>query len=381
MKHRTRVLVVDDQVEIRSAVAELLGECDTIEVVGVATNGAEALDALANIQTDAVLMDLRMPVMDGLEATRRITEAGIETAVLIHSAYGDNSFVLEALQAGARGYVVKGSAVSDIVSALTTVANGKSHISDEVMRPLVDRLVDALAVERQTRQAAQHAAEKLAALTARQHEFAIQAAHELRTPLTGMLGALELLVDDDLDAVTAHRLCATALSSAHRLRRLTQNLEVTAEGDAFALRYELVDVRAVVEDVVQAMDASDVVRCDISDGLLVWSDCRRFQLVIDNLVSNAITASPKGSPVDVRARRDGDVIRIDVSDDGRGFSDGALATMFQPFADREDAASGLGIGMYVVGEVARSLDATVTPVNNDSGGATVHLAFAGNGSR
>ena len=373
--NKVRVLIVDDEDAIREAVVDLLAGSDTIEVVASAADGEAALAALAATPADAVLMDMRMPLMDGIEATNRITESGIPTNVLIHSAYEDESLVLEALQAGARGYVVKGAAITDLVAALTAVAAGRSHISDEVTRPLIDRLVAALAEERATRVAAEM-------LVARQHTFAVQAAHELRTPLTGMIGSLEMLVDGDIDPDIVVALTKTALESAHRLRRLSENLEVMANGDALPYAFESVDVKSAITGVIRAFPhTGDVMTCHVADDLHVWTDKKRFQQVVDNLLRNAVAVSPKGANVEVRGQRTGNSIAIDVSDAGPGFSEEALASMFvKPFAIRPGAAQGMGLGVYVVGELIRNLGASMTPMNDESGGATVHLVFNG-GSR
>jgi DNA-binding NarL/FixJ family response regulator len=370
-----RVLVVDDEEAIRDAVVDLLAASDRIEVVASAADGGAAIEVLNTTAVDVVLMDLRMPLMGGIEATRLITEKGIPTTVLIHSAYEDESLVLEALQAGARGYVVKGAARTDLVAALTVVAAGRSHISDEVTRPLIDRLVTALAAERKTRIAAE-------ALVARQHTFAVQAAHELRTPLTGMIGSLEMLVDGDVAPGDVGELTKTALESAHRLRRLSENLEVTANTDAIPFRFESVDVKSAITSVIRAFPhTGGQMTCDITAGLHVWTDRKRFQQIIDNLLRNAVAASPKGACIDVRGQRTGDSIEVDVTDAGPGFSPEVIGSMFfEPFAIRDGAAQGMGLGVYVVGELLRNLDASMTPMNNESGGATVHLVF-NDGSR
>jgi DNA-binding NarL/FixJ family response regulator len=369
---KVRVLVADDDDAIREAVVDLLAASDRIEVVACAADGVAALEALHVTPADVVLMDLRMPLMDGIEATTRVTEDGIPTAVLIHSAFEDESLVLEALQAGARGYVVKGAPMTDLVAALTAVAAGRSHISDEVTRPLIDRLVTALAAERQTRVAAE-------ALIARQHTFAIQAAHELRTPLTGLIGSLEMLVDGDIDPGVIRALTKTALESAHRLRRLSENLEVTATGDTLPYEFESVDVKSAIASVIRAFPhTGEMMKCDVAEDLHMWTDRKRFQQIIDNLLRNAVAVSPKGAGVEVRGHRTGDSIAVEISDAGPGFSEAALtSTVREPFAIREGAAQGMGLGVYVVGELIRNLDASMTPINDASGGATVHLVFNG----
>ncbi len=166
------------------------------------------------------------------------------------------------------------------------------------------------------------------------------------------------------------------------MRRLSENLEVTANGDALPYEFESVDVKAAITDVIRAfIHTGEFMTCHVADDLHVWTDRKRFQQILDNLLRNAVSVSPEGARIEVRAQKSGDSIAVDVSDAGPGFSEGALAsTFFEPFAIRGGAAEGMGLGVYVVRELIRNLDASITPGNDESGGATVHLVFNG-GSR
>jgi len=371
-----RVLVVDDEESIRSAVADFLDDVAGIDVVGRAADGAEAIEMVSALTPHVVLMDLRMPVMNGIEATHRITTLGPAPAVLMHSAYGDESLVLEAFQAGARGYVLKGSTASDVVTAVCNVASGQAHISDEVTRPLVAKLLEALNRERQTRVAAQEAADLLERVSAQQREFAIQAAHELRTPLTMLLGTLEMLTDvDDLDPDTARSLVRSALRAARRLRRLTEDLEVIATGDLLELRLEPVLVGGEVEAAINDLDASSKVVHDV-DGVRVMADPARLRQVLHNVMSNALAVSPDGSSVRLLAEREERLVHVDVVDGGPGFEPSVLEALFEPFTQKPGAPSGLGVGLAVVRNLMSHMDGYVQASNNDAGGATVRLTFS-----
>ena len=104
---KIRVLIVDDQALIRTGIASLLARKPDIEVAGQAGNGAEALERVAALDPDVVLMDLMMPVLDGVEATRRLTAAGPRPAVVILTTFRDDAQVFRGLAAGARGYLLK----------------------------------------------------------------------------------------------------------------------------------------------------------------------------------------------------------------------------------------------------------------------------------
>jgi DNA-binding NarL/FixJ family response regulator len=138
-----RVLVADDQQIMREGLVALLELLDDIEVVGAAGDGEQALKLVAEHQPDVVLMDLRMPVMDGIEATSRISRGHPEVAVLVLTTYVDGESVDSALRAGARGYLTKDAGRVEIASALRSVVAGQSTFDASVSR----RLVAALGAE------------------------------------------------------------------------------------------------------------------------------------------------------------------------------------------------------------------------------------------
>ncbi|HEY0695680.1 MAG TPA: response regulator transcription factor [Kribbella sp.] len=145
MSDRTvRVVVADDQQIVREGLVALLELMDGVEVVGAASDGEQAVELVADGNTDVVLMDLRMPVLDGVGATRRITTDHPEVAVLVLTTYADDESIALALQAGARGYLTKDAGRVEIGAALRATAAGQSTFDPEVSR----RLVAALAADK-----------------------------------------------------------------------------------------------------------------------------------------------------------------------------------------------------------------------------------------
>jgi DNA-binding NarL/FixJ family response regulator len=132
-----RVVVADDQTVVREALAMLLGLIPGIEVVATAANGAEAVAAAREHRPAVVLMDLRMPVMTGVEATRAIVEQMPEVAVLILTTFADEESILAALGAGARGYLTKESSREDIALAIRAAAGGQSVLDPQVQARLI----------------------------------------------------------------------------------------------------------------------------------------------------------------------------------------------------------------------------------------------------
>jgi DNA-binding NarL/FixJ family response regulator len=144
-----RVLLVDDQHLVRIGFRMILADEPDIEVVGDAPDGRAALDAVARLHPDVVVMDLRMPNMDGVEATRRLasgTTDGAAPRVLILTTFDADEYVLEALRAGASGFLLKDVPPAEFVSAIRLIAAGDALLAPSVTRRLLDRLRDRLPV-------------------------------------------------------------------------------------------------------------------------------------------------------------------------------------------------------------------------------------------
>jgi NarL family two-component system response regulator LiaR len=139
---RIRVLVVDDHAIVRKGIRALLATEPTIEVVAEAEDGREAFSAAQRIQPDVILMDLVMPGMDGLEATRRITALQPEVRVLVLTSFAGDDKVFPAIKAGARGYLLKDSGPEELVQAIYQVHRGESSLHPSIARRLLRELSD-----------------------------------------------------------------------------------------------------------------------------------------------------------------------------------------------------------------------------------------------
>ncbi|WP_233150111.1 response regulator transcription factor [Kineosporia sp. A_224] len=138
-----RVVVVDDHPVVRRGLAALLGTLDGVEVVGEAVDGASAVRETLLLHPDVVLMDLAMPGMDGVEATRRIRAAAPGTAVLVLTMFDDDATVTTALAAGARGYLLKGAEQEEIARAIAAVVAGEAILGAPVAQRMLGRLAGA----------------------------------------------------------------------------------------------------------------------------------------------------------------------------------------------------------------------------------------------
>jgi len=135
-----RVLVVDDQTLFRSGLTSLLGDDERVEVVGQAVDGGDAVKQVAKLKPDVVLMDIKMPNVDGIEATRQITELNPGSKVLILTTFETDSQVIQALKAGASGYVLKDSSAAAIVSSIVAVTAGERVMASAVANRVLDML-------------------------------------------------------------------------------------------------------------------------------------------------------------------------------------------------------------------------------------------------
>ncbi len=136
-----RILIADDHAFVRESLRDALEDEAGLEVVGEASDGQEALELCRDLEPDLVLMDVRMPRMDGLQATHAIKQELPETSILIVTMHEDPDYLYEALKAGAAGYVLKESARSEVLTAIRQVLDGESPLSSRLAAQLLRRLV------------------------------------------------------------------------------------------------------------------------------------------------------------------------------------------------------------------------------------------------
>ncbi|MCC6455848.1 MAG: response regulator transcription factor [Caldilineaceae bacterium] len=143
---KIQILLVDDNVPLREGLRALLQSSADIEVVGEAATGTEAIQQAANLQPDVILMDIKMPDLNGIEATRRIVNTSPHIRILILTMFEDDDSVFAALRAGARGYLLKGALKNEILRAIRSVSNGEAIFGPSIAK----RMMQFFAAPRQS---------------------------------------------------------------------------------------------------------------------------------------------------------------------------------------------------------------------------------------
>jgi DNA-binding NarL/FixJ family response regulator len=229
-----RVLVVDDQSLVRAGFRTILASEDGIEVVGEAANGEEAIAAVAALAPDVVCMDVQMPGMDGLEATRRITaDEASDAAVLVLTTFNREDYLFAALDAGASGFLLKNSSPEQLIEAVQVVARGDALLSPDVTR----RVIEAVAGSRGA--AAQVGGDHVAGATAR-------VAADVETPDSAVLASLtererevlELLAEGISNAEIAVRLWVGEATVKTHVSKVLMKLGLRDRVHAVVYAYE-----------------------------------------------------------------------------------------------------------------------------------------------
>jgi DNA-binding NarL/FixJ family response regulator len=329
----TRVLIVDDADESRRVLRRALAMDWTIDVVGEASSGREAVDQASELRPDVVLMDVRMPGMDGIEATEDITRRFPGVKVIALTAHEDADSVRDMLSAGATGYLLKGSSIDDLTSAVHKARGGEGQVDDRVLPTVLEDLRNLLNRERSRRSEAERLARS-------REEFIQVLSHELRTPLTVIGGALQVVAEQDLPS-ESREIVDSAMRRTAELERVVTGLELLGDppptaSDAAVPAQVLPPVLAdLVPDSVDATTGS-------------WRGIHPNHLgrVTRELVDNAVRHGRR--PVEVRAYREGREGVVRVTDTGHLQPD---ARLLRPFVQADMSTrrekGGLGLGLFV----------------------------------
>ncbi len=364
---RVRVLVVDDNAGFRESLLSLLDTANLV-VIGEANSGLQALDLVPALEPDVVLMDVRMPEMDGIEATRLLKERFPEVGVVALSGHEDQEIVREMLVAGASGYVLKDSDGDDILDAVLKAAEGGAVLSPGVTPRVIEDLTEALERERHRTRELEAAQEALVERAARRHDLVARLSHELRTPVTVILGVAQTLAKGRATPEQQDELLERLVARGQDLARLVERFELTVDAGLT----EQVDVA----DVARELAASDprvhvTATAPLPPAHLNRAVARR---VLDELVDNALRFSDNGAPVEVGVSPGPGGIEVRVSDHGDGISDHERERIFGALEQLEDlnrrVHQGTGMGLALARTAARAMDGNVVLESSGPDGST-----------
>lgn len=348
-----RVLVVDDHAAVRESLQQLVEFASGFEVVGVGANGAEALELVESLQPDVVLMDMNMPVMNGVEATRRIKENHPEIQVLALTAFADMALVTGMVKAGASGYLLKGGSSIELLDALESVARGRGALDHAVTKGVMDDVADMYKTE-------QERADALAELDRMKSEFVSVVSHELRTPLTTIKGTIETLRQrwDDTASATKLELLDSMSRQCDRLTQMVVQI-LTVSGiqkgglglSPTTFRLDLIARSALASLQSKAEGRHFTVRLQ---PVSATGDRVRIAEVARALLDNALAFTDGDVLVEVLAGDGGPELRV--SDQGPGLDESTLRRfLHEPFSQGDSsstrAVGGLGLSLYIARQV------------------------------
>ncbi|HYO60825.1 MAG TPA: response regulator [Actinomycetota bacterium] len=368
-----KVLLVDDHAPIRASLRQLLEMRPGYQVVGEGSNGREAVAAVDTHAPDVVLMDMNMPVMNGVEATRAIKERHPDVKVLALTAFGDMSLVSASIKAGASGYLLKGGSAEELLNSLAAVAVGQGALDKEVTRGVIDDVATLYRSE-------QERAASLEELDRMKSEFVSVVSHELRTPLTGIKGGVRTLQAGwaQLDDPTKLELLDNIDHQCDRLTHLVDQI-LTVSGiqsgglGLAADRFSLGEVaQAVVASLMRAYPGRSV-EVDAAPDVEAAGDRGRIVQVALALVKNALEHTQ--GPVRVAVASSGGTARLSIEDEGPGLDDRLLDRLLtQPFEQADSSATrtvgGLGLSIYIARRVLEASGGRLEALSSPDGGST-----------
>ncbi len=347
-----RVLLVDDHAPIRRGLRQTLELRPEFEVVGEGANGEEAVVRVDELMPDVVLMDMNMPVMNGVEATRAIKERHPEVQVLALTAFGEMSLVAAMVKAGAAGYLLKGGTSDELVEALNAVARGQGALDKEVTRGVMEDMAELYKKE-------QHRAAALAELDRMKSEFVSVVSHELLTPLTSIKGGAATLRKswDSIEGDIRGHLLDSVTRQCDKLQNLIEKILIVSgiQQGGIGLKPTVFDLSSVATEALALAGNTAARGIEVStQPVRASGDRDRVRDVALALVDNALNFT-SGSIV-IRVGGDEKWARLSVGDEGPGIDRETLARLLDnPFVQADSShtrqVGGLGLSLYIARRV------------------------------
>jgi signal transduction histidine kinase len=354
-----RVVLADDTPDFRLLMRVLLERDGRFEVVGEAGDGAAAVEVAASVQPDLVLLDMAMPVMDGLQAIPRIRLDAPATAILCLSGFNRESLAEEALRLGAHGYLEKGRPVEEVIAESLRVCSAGLEVAAVVTGADGDDLAEIAG----TPPPASGPGPDLGSLVGLLRR-PVARITELTSALPGIAG----------DPPLHEAALAELEQAADSVRAVIEGIAELAASDPSCLQLDAADtdVAALVRRVTDRARPSAPghrLHAVAPPELVAAIDPARTRRMLRLLVDNAIVHTPPGTVVVVVATQVGGIVELSVSDDGPGIPSGQRFRIFDPFVRLDPDTPGTGIGLTMARALARAHGGELTAMTAPGGGA------------
>ncbi len=361
-----RIVLADDTSEIRSLLRRAFEVDPSVMVVGEAADGAEAVEVVCETRADIVLLDLAMPVMDGLQAIPEIRRRSPDTGIVVLSGFDASKMAQRAIDMGAHAYLSKGAGPDRILAVIREAAarNGDAREGGGRERGRANGSEDGgSAVPEPVEEAVAPVAPVVSIESAyrRKHDLVPLLTHEIGNQLTVIQGFAEMLHDGlgELPVETARQFTEAIVRNSLQMRRLldaVSDLRQLDDGD-LTLDLSTLDLVPLVRetmDDLQGQLAERRVTMALPARAVVTADPVRVRQALTNLVSNAAKFTPPGALVAVALTVRDDTVELSVSDDGPGIPPDRERELFQKFSRLGARVKGTGIGLYLSRAIARA---------------------------
>jgi signal transduction histidine kinase len=355
-----KVILADDHENLRAGFRGILESAAEIEVVSEAGNGRDTVAQVSQLQPDVVVMDVAMPGINGVDATREITEIAPNVRVLALSGHNDGFFVKGMLEAGAKGYLLKDSAVNELVTAVKALSEGRIYVSPSVIDTLTYSFLSTVSELNASRKKQQQLLDEiqvknseLERQNAELERFTYSVSHDLRAPLVTIKGFIGLLLKDiESGKGEAIQSDIKQISDAtdNMATQLDELLELSRVGRLVNPPVEI-DLNEMAASVV-ALFSDSIAKADVDVKIdqampAAYGDAGRIFEVFQNLVGNAIkfAKSEDASVVEIGAEESDGQVVCHVRDNGVGIQPEYLERVFNLFERLNPRVEGTGIGL------------------------------------
>jgi signal transduction histidine kinase len=373
-----RVLVAEDDPSLRDAIAELIDTEPGFDLVAAVGDTDAAIAVAAHTLPDVALVDVKMPGGGGQRAAREIRDLSPTTRVVALSAYEDRRTVLEMLQAGAVGYMVKGTPADQIVETIHRSMRGQGALSVEVTADVIHELTSLL-------ERSESLSRELQALNRTKSELMQILSHELLTPLTIIQGFAATIAGrwDSLHRSEVAEMAGSVAAAGQRLQRLIGNLSAASrlEREGQQVTTRPVPVAQILAEAFDRFPLeADRLEVDASaPEVRALADQRLAATAVALVLENAMSFSDRADRVEVSVSAGPTEVRIGISDRGPGVPAELREHVFEAFTQVDGSTTrtheGLGIGLYLARRIMDHHGGSIGLRDRKGGGSTFVLSF------